>query len=38
MKPAFLCGAALAAYPEEGARNSDGKGPFTWDFFTKIPG
>lgn len=34
----FLWGAASAAYQVEGAYNTDGKKPSTWDVWTKIPG
>jgi beta-glucosidase len=34
----FVWGAATAAYQIEGAANEDGRGPSTWDVFSKRPG
>lgn len=38
LPPSFMLGAATAAYQVEGAPEADGKGPSTWDVFTRRPG
>jgi len=38
LPPAFVLGAATAAYQIEGAVSTDGRGPSIWDTFARTPG